>query len=117
MKKLFAALSILLLLPSAALAQSFAPLDGSTVSISVSSSSQRVAIAKSGPVRMMNNGTATVWVRCGDNTVVASTSDIPVPAGAIEVLSFNRPRVDDLNCAAIAAGSTGIIYFTPGIGI
>lgn len=116
MKKLFAGLGYLLL-SSAVMGQAFAPLDGATVSISVSASSQRVAIGKDGPVRMMNNGTATVWVRCGDNTVVATTNDIPVPSGSVEVLSFNRTTTNSLNCAAIAAGATGIIYFTPGIGI
>src|SRR6185312_8418254 len=115
MQRLLVAISCLVLV-SSAFGQAFAPLDGSTVTISVSASSQSVLLAKDGPVRMMNNGTATVWVRCGSSGVTASTSDIPVPSGAVEVLSFNHPN-GPLYCAAIAAGSTGNIYFTPGIGI
>lgn len=116
MKRLLVAISCLVL-SSSALAQAFAPMDGATVTISVSSSSQRVALAKDGPVRIFNNGTATVWIRCGNSSVVATTSDIPIPAGAIEVDTFNMPTTTGLNCAAIAAGSTGNVYFTPGIGI
>ena len=116
MKKLFAGFG-LLLLSSAAFGQSFAPLDGSTVNISVSASSQRVALANDGQVRIVNTGTATAWIRCGDNTVVATTNDIPVPSGVVEVMTFNRPTTTSLNCAAIAVGATGVIYFTPGIGI
>lgn len=86
-----------------------------TVNIDVSSSSQRVQIPNNNSsVRVMNNGTATVWIAFGDVTVTAAlASAMPVPPGAIEVLRLSNAGY----CAAIAAGSTGKIYFTPGEGI
>jgi hypothetical protein len=63
----------------------------------------------------MNNGTATAWITFGDNTVTAvATSGLPVGPGVTEVLTV--PIIAPLYVAAIAAGSTGKIYFTPGMG-
>jgi hypothetical protein len=65
-------------------------------------------------VRIMNNGSATVWIIFGtDNTVVATTSNLPIASGSAEVLSVPGP----VWVAAIAAAATGVIYFTPGEGI
>ncbi len=86
-----------------------------TVNIDVSSSSQRVQIPNNNSsVRVMNNGTATVWIAFGDVTVTASlATGIPVGPGVTEVLRLPNASY----VAAIAAGSTGKIYFTPGEGI
>ena len=86
-----------------------------TVNIDVSSSSQRVAIPNNNSsVRVVNNGTATVWIAFGDVTVTASlTTSMPIGPGVIEVLRLSNAGY----VAAIAAGSTGKIYFTPGEGI
>jgi hypothetical protein len=64
----------------------------------------------------MNNGTATAWFNFGtDSTVAATTAaGIPVGPGVTEV--YTVPK-NPLWVAAIAAGSTGKIYFTPGSGI
>ena len=101
------------------MSEAFLPATGSTVNISVASSSANVQVTGTGTsgvsqVRIMNDGTATVWIKHGtDNTVTATISNLPIGAGATEVLSFQNP------CwiAAIAAGSTGKIYFTPGSGL
>ena len=101
----------------------FRPSYAATVSINVSSSSQAVQIQPTGTtgtwqVRIVNDGTATVWLRFGDAGVAATIPNgstaggFPLPAGAIEVLTVVGTHV-----AAIAAGSTGSIYFTPGQGI
>lgn len=100
----------------------FLPTPGSTVNINVSSSSQAVQLYNApGPVsvRIENDGTATVWVEFGNSSVSASlTTSFPVPAGAVEVLrGENNSDRSPLYVAAIAAGSTGKIYFTPGRGI
>lgn len=91
------------------------PAAQATVNINVSSSNQRVQYSTdTAPqsVRIYNDGTATVWVTYGDNTCVASTStSYPIAAGADMVLTYTGGYV-----AAIAAGSTGKIYFTPGDG-
>lgn len=91
---------------------------GSTVSIDVSATSQRVALPSCTAVRIMNNGTATAWINFGGSTVTAvTTSSVPVGPGATEVMSLPAALLGEaLNVAAIAAGSTGRIYFTPGVG-
>jgi hypothetical protein len=100
-----------------------------TVEISVSSSSQRVRVGAASmpstlvPVRICNDGTATVWVRGGDSavTVTSTTGQTNtgqrVPAGAIEVQSFVPGADGVLWIAAIAAASTGSVEFTAGYGI
>lgn len=69
-------------------------------------------------LRVVNDGSATVWIKFGsDNSVAAdATNDIPVKAGAREVFSLPYPVTGQLYVAAIAAGATGDIYFTPGEG-
>jgi hypothetical protein len=99
----------------------FRPAPAATVLIDVSGSSQRVKINDNGGmqnIRIMNNGTATVWVGFGGVAVTASlTADFPVGPGVTEVLTAKQGANGALYVAAIAAGSTGKIYFTPGSGI
>jgi hypothetical protein len=102
----------------------FQPRHAATVLIDSSSSSQRVLVSSDVPasIRIMNNGTATVWVEFGDSAVTSSlTSGFPVGPGVTEVVrgSFKgaAPATPDLYVAVIAAGATGKIYFTPGVGV
>lgn len=101
----------------------FAPADAAEATITVSSSSQRVKIKEGTAgalvdVRITNLGTAPVWIRAGDVTVTATNARTPVPAGPfVEVLQFAVPATGALYIAAIAAGSTGNITFTPGDGL
>lgn len=88
--------------------------------ITVSSSSQRVAInGNPDSIRICNLGTATVWIKFGDSTVTAdATNDMPIPGnGFTEVQRYGNADGSVLYVAAIAAGSTGDIWFTPGSGI
>jgi hypothetical protein len=101
--------------------RSFRPTPASTVNIDVGASSASVKLTddQNGPtsVRVMNNGTATAWVDFGSSTVAAAlTTSIPVPAGGVEVLTAQSTG-GPVYVAAIAAGSTGKIYFTLGQGI
>lgn len=91
-----------------------------TVNIDVSSSSQAVKLWDDGSasksVRIMNNGTATAWIAFGPSTVTASVSTgMPVGPGVTEVQTVSSTS-GIRYAAAIAAGSTGKIYFTPGMG-
>lgn len=99
----------------------FKPVSGGTVNIDVSSSSQRVQVyAERGPItiRIMNNGTATVWLNYGDSSATATTTaGFPVGPGVTEALTIDNVGSGPLYIAAIAAGATGKIYFTPGRGI
>lgn len=96
----------------------FEPVSAATANIDVSSSSQSVAVGNAkASIRIMNNGTATVWVNFGPSTVTASlTTGMPVGPGVTEVISYRGGDVA-VYAAAIAAGSTGKIYFTPGLGV
>lgn len=97
----------------------FIPIVAATVNIAVSAASQRVAVSarSGGSVRVMNNGTATVWIDFGSVSVTAAlATSMPIGPGVIEVLQC--PDVGTaINVAVIAAGATGTIYFTPGEGI
>lgn len=91
---------------------------GATVNIDVSSSTQPVEIGPCDSIRIMNDGTATVWVRFGGSSVTSSlTTGMPIGPGVTEVIGFEQGLGQPITVAAIAAGSTGKIYFTPGIGI
>lgn len=100
---------------------SFEPMQDATVNISVSTSSQNVQItgfSGANQVRVMNNASATVWISFGNaGEVSATTNDIPIPAGAVEVFSAGATGTGVLDVAAIAPSGTGNIYFTPGSGI
>lgn len=96
----------------------FAPAK-TTKNIDVSGSSQSVLVANAlDNVRVMNDGTATAWIAFGDSTVTAAlASGIPIGPGVTEVLSPITDKGSPVYVAAIAAGATGKIYFTPGIGV
>jgi len=96
----------------------FRPRPAGTVNIDVSSTSQAVALveANSTQVRVMNDGTATAWINWGATGVTAAVATgVPVGPGVTEVITIYDIGAP-LYIAAIAAGSTGKIYFTPGVG-
>lgn len=99
----------------------FSAVAGATVNIDVSSSSQTVLVAKTPgtiAIRVMNDGSATVWVSFGNTSslTASTTTDMPVAAGATECFGVSF-AIGSVYAAAKAAGSTGKIYFTPGDGI
>jgi hypothetical protein len=68
-------------------------------------------------VRVFNEGTATAWVNFGGASVTASnTTDMPVAAGATEVLTV-PPTSGGTYAAIYTAAATGNVYFTPGSGL
>lgn len=98
----------------------FTPRAAATVNIDVSSSSQAVKVCNDfGEVDVLvtNDGTATAWIAFGVSGVTAAAaSAIPIPAGTVQVLRAPQ-QTGPLYAAAIAAGSTGKVYFTPGSGL
>lgn len=90
-----------------------------TANIVVSASSQNVQLPGRGERQILvtNDGTATVWIRFGASGVTtASSTGIPIPAGSAQVFTIRDIGANGF-VAAIAAGATGTVYFTPGIGI
>lgn len=101
--------------------KSFEPRDDAQAEIDVSGTSQKVQIAPDHGevnIRVHNDGTATVWVRFGieASLTASTTTGISIPAGSVEVLRV-RKLSGPAFAAAIAAGATGKVYFTPGEGI
>lgn len=66
-------------------------------------------------VRVVNAGTATIFINFGTSAVTAATaSSMPVLAGGAEVFSLN-PSVTHV--AAITASGTATLYATLGCGL
>lgn len=60
-----------------------------------------------------NDGTKTAFIKFGDSTVTATTSDTPILGGAIYVFD----KGINLFAAGICGGSDSTtLYFTPGVG-
>lgn len=95
--------------------RAFSP--GATSSIAVSGTTGRVIVGNRNgatQVRIYNSG-ANCFIKAGDSTVEATTSDLPVPSGSVEVLTFAPGADGALYIAAI--GTSGTIYFTIGEGV
>jgi hypothetical protein len=87
---------------------------GSTVSLSVSSSTASVALgSQAETVRIFNATAVTVFVRFGTDSATAALTDMPIPAGAVE--SFAPSRANFI--AGITASGAGTIYVTVGEGV
>ena len=99
----------------------FTPLDDATASIPATTTSARAAIARqpmgAHQLRLYNGGTATVFWAAGDGTVTAAATDIPLPAGAIEVVTLsNGGAAGASHIAAVTASGTASLYLTTGQG-
>lgn len=99
----------------------FAPTGDDTAFIDVGAATARVKLGDINgrlQVRFYNSGTAPVWIKFGDVTVTADTAnDIPIAPGLTGGFTVPPIAGGALYVAAIAAGATGKIYFTPGTGI
>lgn len=116
MKTLAAAVFLVLGIALAANAQSPFQASGNTVTLSVTGTTARVAVATDSyntVVRVFNSGTVPVFLACGDVTVVAvTTTSMPVAPGTVEVMGCGKGYV-----AGISAGTAATVYLTPGAGL
>lgn len=89
---------------------------GDTVNVTVGASSGNVRFSTTNAhkqVWVMNNGSATVWIKFGGSAVAATlAAGLPVGPGRDAVFTTTEQYA-----AAIAAGATGLVYFTPGSGM
>lgn len=92
--------------------------NGSTVNLSVTTSSASVALTGSGTganVRVYNAGSDTIFLAFGTSGVTAATTTgIPIPSGAIEMYTLPPTFT---HAAAITASGSATAYFTTGQGI
>ena len=96
----------------------FTPFGTATTALSTSNSTASAALTlPTGPsqfsVRVFNAMTVTGFIQFGGSTVTAATTNMPIPAGGVEVFQIG-PGVT--HAAAITASGSGTIYFTPGMG-
>lgn len=94
----------------------FMPIHNATVNIVVGAASANVLIGSPTHVRIMNNGTATAWVALGASGLTTTlAAGIPVGPGLAVEIAVPPSLVNaPVYGAAIAAGATGTVYFTPG---
>lgn len=100
----------------------FTPVDDATASISATTSSARAAIrlqpTGAHQARLYNAGSATVFWAAGDGAVTAAATDVPLPSGAIEVVTIlNASASPATHVAAITASGTATLYITTGQGL
>lgn len=97
----------------------FRPADRATVTIAATTAggATRQPIGTGGGtanhVRVFNAGGVTAFVRFGDASVQASTADIPVVAGSVEIFDAGAATHVD----AVMASGTGNVSATPGKGL
>ena len=104
------------------IAHMFTPLSP-TVNLAVTTTSGRVAKTalptNSGgaphEMRLVNNGSVTVFVEFGNSTVVATVAgSMPVLPGTVESFQVNAFQT---HVAAITASGTATLYATTGLGV
>ncbi len=89
---------------------------GNTVNLSVTGSSQRVAVTRSGmgiqSIRVTNIGTQTIFLNIGNSTVTsATTTGFPVLANTVETFMLDK---ESTHVAAIAGAVGSTLYVTTG---
>lgn len=105
--------------------RSFAPISAATVSLGADTSSDSVAFSSTGmpsgefQVRCYNSGAVDAFVDFGEaGLTIATTTAMPIPGGAVEVLTVPNPQKGKATTAyAMTATGTATVYFTPGHGI
>ena len=91
----------------------FTPSLANTANISATTSSARVAFPSGGrSVRVYNAASVAVFIQFGDASVTATTSHMPIPAGATEAFQIGGATY----AAAITSSGSGTVYFTMGSG-
>lgn len=98
--------------------RTFRPFDDDTVSMEVSSSSDRIAFStdhNGATARVCNIGSDWIYIKFGDSSVTAGTNDIPIPPNWVEVFAMPDGVT---HCAAVSATSPGsnTLRITPGDG-
>jgi hypothetical protein len=97
----------------------FVPAATASVSVTTSTASAALKGAPSGSfqLRLHNTGTSTVFYNIGSSAVTAAVTDVPLPSGAVEVITIQNPgNSPETHVAAITASGTATLYATTGAG-
>lgn len=102
----------------------FAPKSGSTVNISATTTSGTAALGMDVAggefqCRIHNAGSATAFVAfvTSSSGTATAAAHMPLPSGAVEVVTITNPSNAPItHAAAITGTGTATVYFTPGQG-
>ena len=87
--------------------------DTITMAVTATSSETTALRDQGNQVRLYNAGPNVAFIRFGVTALTATTADMPIPAGAVEVLTKGGAS----RAAAICAGTgTATLYLTVGEG-
>ncbi len=96
----------------------FSPIIGQSKTLSATTSSTSQSFTgdgiKSTAIRVHNAGTAGVYIRWGNGSQTATTSDMYIPPNQLEV--FGKPANAD-TVAVITSSGTATVYVTAGNGV
>ncbi|ODT85696.1 hypothetical protein [Phenylobacterium sp. SCN 70-31] len=100
----------------------FTPADDATASIAATTLTANAAIKQqptgAHQIRLYNAGASTVFWALGPSGVTAALTDIPLPAGAIEVITLaNGVANPATHVAAITASGSATLYVSTGLGL
>ena len=100
----------------------FTPVDDATASVAATTTSDRAALKQQPTgghqLRLYNAGASTVFWAVGNSAVTAALTDIPLPSGAIEVVTLaNGTSGAATHVAAITQAGTATLYATTGQGL
>lgn len=100
----------------------FTPADDATSSVAATASTSNAAIRQqptgAHQLRLFNLGPSTVFWALGPTGVTAAVTDVPLPVGAIEVITVPHAGVAPLtHVAAITQSGTATLYLTTGQGL
>ena len=100
---------------------SFTPIDDATVTLSPTTSASSGSAKKTPTgtyqLRVVNAGPSLAFIAFGDSNA-ATTADIAVPSGAVEVFTIrNNPGAPESGVSAICASGSATVYVTTGHGL
>ena len=88
-------------------------LPGPTVSLSATTSSSSISLGtQARTVRVYNAGSVAVFIKFGNTSATAATTDLPIAPGSVEAFDTRKA---DIVAGSTASGSA-TVYFTVGEG-
>jgi hypothetical protein len=98
------------------MAETFLPKSGGATGASIAAATSSASTGVDGTcpqVRLYNSGSVIVYVRWGKSAQTATTSDMALAPGSVEV--FSKQDADTI--AAITSAGTATLYITSGHGL
>lgn len=101
----------------------FQPILDATAPLAATTTTGRIALGGTPrtaafQVRVKNAGAAEAFIRFGDSTVAATSADMSIASGGVEVFTISNPGTRPVtHVAAITTSGTAALSFTTGQGV